>query len=611
VKIDSRSFKGLSRFLAPSAGGPLADRALSEKLITDEQLEICIREQDQTGRPLDEILVEKGYLKVEEVTRLRQPPLPPEVVEAAGDPMRHMRHYVLVSLLGTGGMAAVWKAWDRSLGRWVAVKILKPDIGHPTQRIEREGRMAGGLSHPNIISIYERGQHEGQPYLVMPFVDGKSPQCPLPPAEAARLTRDVAQALAHAHEMGVIHRDVKPGNILVESGGRVVLTDFGLAIPENSASARWAMSGTPEYASPEQVRGEALDSRTDIYSLGATLYQFLTGRAPFSGRDPDAIAAQVISAEPPPIEGVPAALVTTVRRAMARERDGRYASMKEFDADLAKYLERPARPAFLRPAAMALAIVLSSALTYTALTWLRGAEELERRVLADAQVALARAEEAFQSRDRMTPEAKAAALQAQKLFLMVLARPGGGHEEASEGLARAYDLMGEDAAAEGAYLRAGDRKGARLGLGRAWLRRHVGGDASQDWPAKAAGVLRSFRGEGAGPGPAFLAFAEKRWEDVLRIGPLAAESNRCDDMLHAAIGVAAGESGRWDEAAKRFDRAATLRPTDPTMWYWKGVAQAGKGDRAAAASCLKRAIAFAPAAWPLRAAAEKRISELK
>jgi serine/threonine protein kinase len=214
VKVDPRSFKGLSRFLAPSAGGPVADRAVAEKLVTAEQLQECILEQDRSGRPLDEILVERGYLKLDDVMRLRAPAVPAEVVPWLSDPERQLGHYILVSLLGTGGMAEVWKAWDRSLGRWVAVKYLKREIGHPSQRIEREGRMAGQLSHPSIISIFERGQQGGRAYLVMPFVDGLPPRSPLPPREAARLALEVARALTHAHEMGVIPRDVKPPNTL-------------------------------------------------------------------------------------------------------------------------------------------------------------------------------------------------------------------------------------------------------------------------------------------------------------------------------------------------------------------------------------------------------------
>src|SRR6185295_14714960 len=171
MTVDPRAFKGLSRFLAPSAGGPVADRAVSEKLITSEQLQECILEQDSSGKPLDEILVERGFLKADDVTRLRAPAVPAEAVPWLSDPERLLGHYVLVSLLGTGGMAEVWKAWDRSLGRWVAVKYLKAGIGHPTQRIEREGRMAGQLSHPSIITIFERGQQGGRAYLVMPFVD--------------------------------------------------------------------------------------------------------------------------------------------------------------------------------------------------------------------------------------------------------------------------------------------------------------------------------------------------------------------------------------------------------------------------------------------------------
>src|SRR5262249_20104993 len=157
--------------------------------------------------------------------------------------------YILVMRAGMGGMAEVWKAWDRSLGRWVAIKFLKEEVGHPSQRLEWEGQMAAQLSHPGIITIHERGEKDGRPYLVMPPVNGAPPKSPMKPKDAARVALQVAQALVHVHRNNIIHRDVKPANVLVEAGGRVVLADFGLAIPSSSGSSRWAISGTPEYAS--------------------------------------------------------------------------------------------------------------------------------------------------------------------------------------------------------------------------------------------------------------------------------------------------------------------------------------------------------------------------
>ncbi|HEV3028449.1 MAG TPA: protein kinase, partial [Planctomycetota bacterium] len=339
MKVDFRSFRGLSRFLAPSAGGPIADRALAEKRITPEQLEKCVQIQDRTGRPLDEILIDQGFLTTQDVVRFRNPALPPDVDKASQDPKNVVAQYVLVSRAGMGGMAEVWKAWDRSLGRWVAIKFLKDEIGHPTQRIEREGMMAGQLSHPGIITIFERGEKEGRPYLVMPLVDGAPPKAPMPSKVAARLALQASQALDHVHKMGIIHRDVKPANILVEAGGRVLLLDFGLAIPASSGASRWAVSGTPEYASPEQIRGDVLDARTDVYSLGATLYHLLAGRPPFSGASVKEITDRVLTAPLPPLKAVPRQLARIVAKAMARDRVKRYPTMTALARDLQGFLD--------------------------------------------------------------------------------------------------------------------------------------------------------------------------------------------------------------------------------------------------------------------------------
>ncbi|MBI3855565.1 MAG: protein kinase [Planctomycetes bacterium] len=470
MNLDPRSFKGLSRFLAPSAGGPVADRAVGEKLITTEQLQECVAEQDRSGRPLDEILVERGYLKADDVTRLRSPAVPAEVVPWLSDPDRVLDHYVLVSLLGTGGMAEVWKAWDRSLGRWVAVKYLKREIGHPSQRIEREGRMAGQLSHPSIITIFERGQHGGRAYLVMPFVDGASPKMPLPAREAARLAAEVARALAHAHEMGVIHRDVKPANILVEAGGRVVLADFGLAILDDTATSRWAMSGTPEYASPEQIRGDALDARTDIYSLGATLYHMLGGRPPFSGAGPDEITEKVLKEEPPPLRDAPKPLASLVRRAMSRDREKRFATVEEFAAALESWMEK-ARPGLrVKPAWIAIAVLATVVPWGATLLILSQAQKQEERqqvlqALRDGDRKLALAERRRSDPASTEEEVRAAARQAMSEFTRALRWAGGRDAEAQIGIGRCQEMMGDDRQAEESYQAA---EGGGSGVAGCW-----------------------------------------------------------------------------------------------------------------------------------------------
>jgi len=600
MKVDPRAFKGLSRFLAPSAGGPVADRAVAEKLVTPEQLQECIAEQDRSGRPLDEILIERGYLQAEDAERLRSPALPIEVLPWINVPDRILGHYVLVSLLGTGGMAEVWKAWDRSLGRWVAVKYLKGDIGHPTQRIEREGRMAGQLSHPSIITIFERGQHDGRAYLVMPFVDGSPPKAPLPPREAARLALEVARALDHAHEVGVIHRDVKPGNILVEAGGRVVLADFGLAILDDAVTSRWAMSGTPEYASPEQVRGDSLDARTDLYSLGATLYHLLSGKPPFTGTGVQEITEKVLREEPAPLTGVPKALAATVRRAMARERDRRHPSMREFAAELESWIEQGRAGSRMKAVWIAVG-VLSAVLSWgaTFLILVHSQEQEERQgvlqLLREGERKLAVAERRRSDPADAGTGSVLAAREALMDFTLAYRRSGGRDLEARFGMGRCSELLGDDLAAEEAYQEAEALPAAESALRWLWGRRLLEGRQDRDWKQQ---ILRKV----PRPHPVRL-LAEGDWEAVLRPG----SGDREDELPSLAKGVAALELKRWDESLRQLQEGLRISPGDATLLYYKGLALEGKGRRDEAMEAWKAALAGAPKGWGLLAEIRRRL----
>jgi tetratricopeptide (TPR) repeat protein len=616
VSLGARSFKGLSRFLAPSAGGPLADRALGEGRITAPQLEECIQEQDRSGRPLDEILVERGYLKPEDLVSLRQAPVPPDVARAASDPARKLGHHILVSLLGKGGMAEVWKAWDGSLGRWVAVKFLKPEIGHPVQRLEREGRMAGGLSHPGIISIFERGEHEGRAYLVMPFVDGNPPAPPLPAPEAARLAREVARALAHAHANGVIHRDVKPANLLVESGGRVVLADFGLAIENNSGASLWALSGTPEYASPEQVKGEKLDARTDIYSLGATLYHLLSGRPPFTGSDPEDIAQKVLKHDPPPLGSVPPALKKIVRKAMERDRARRYQSVEELGRELDLYLGH-SRPGY-RYTVRTLLLVLAAgslpwAIAYSILWRQRHVEHVEdvSQPLRQAQEELADAERLRRSPEAQPQAIEAAAQRAMILFKVAIRLAGAESPEIAAGMGRSCELLGALRQAEDEYQMALPIPEACLGLARIRLRRHFEGRREEDWLAMALEPLKVLKGSSGGDSASILRlFAGRQWSEVLGQSTELVEREGDDDVLQTAVGLAAMELKNWDAAIARFEQLVKIRPSESTPLYYLGLAFAGKGDRARAQDALSQALTLAPGGWGFYFDAKKRLEDL-
>jgi hypothetical protein len=618
MTLDARAFKGLSRFLAPSAGGPLADRALSEKLITHAQLQECVEEQNRSRMPLDEILVARGFLSPVVVDRLRQPELPAEVVDAAMDPRRVLNKYVLVSRAGQGGMAEVWKAWDRSIGRWVAVKFLKEDVGQPEQRIEREGRMAGGLSHPGIISIFERARHDdGRPYLVMPFVEGNVPRPPLPPREAARIALDVARALDHVHAMKVIHRDVKPANILIGAGGRVVLADFGLAMPSNSPASRWAVSGTPEYASPEQVRGDLLDAGTDIYSLGATLYHLLEGRPPFRGDDAKEIVERVLNGPFPGMPSTPPALGAVVRRAMDRDRRRRYAAMTEMAEALRRFVDGP--PARRGPTFRTLAVIVGVGLIPWAFTWIYMASERAADRRQEVEQPLRAGWKELAAAERLTAEAEAAPSvvtaavnRAVAYFRRSLGEAGGDIPDALCGLGRCYELLGLEGRAHEAWERAGDRPEARLGLARIWLRRHLDGRREYDWREAALKELKlAASGNPDDPSPALALFCEEKWAEALAASVPARASRRADDVFQLTLGIAAGHAKRWDEAAEFFEQALRLKPQSPAVYFHLGVGSAENGQKEEAGSYFEAALQNALPGWNLLEDTKARLAALQ
>ena len=206
--------------------------------------------------------------------------------------------YRLQAVLGRGGMATVWRGVDERLGRRVAVKLLDgADTADPAmlQRFDREARTAGGLTHPNIVAVYDVGSDNGAPYLVMELIDGTTlatllVRGPLPIDQAVDVARQICDALAVAHAQGVVHRDIKPANILITTTGTVKVCDFGIARlthqQQTDLTAPHTAIGTSAYMAPEQASGGAVDGRTDLYALGCVLYAMLTGQPPFTGDNP-------------------------------------------------------------------------------------------------------------------------------------------------------------------------------------------------------------------------------------------------------------------------------------------------------------------------------------
>lgn len=265
--------------------------------------------------------------------------------------------YELGDILGFGGMSEVHLARDVRLHRDVAVKVLRADLARDPSfylRFRREAQNAAALNHPAIVAVYDTGEAETPagplPYIVMEYVDGVTLRDivhndgPLPPRRAIEIIADACQALNFSHQNGIIHRDVKPANIMISTTNAVKVMDFGIAraIADsgNSVTQTAAVIGTAQYLSPEQARGDSVDARSDVYSLGCVLYEILTGEPPFTGDSPVSVAYQHVREDPVPPskrhEGISADLDAVVLKALAKNPDNRYQTAAEMRADLVR-----------------------------------------------------------------------------------------------------------------------------------------------------------------------------------------------------------------------------------------------------------------------------------
>ena len=277
--------------------------------------------------------------------------------------------YTVVERLGAGGMGEVWRARDERLGRDVAIKLLLPHPSDATVRVsafQHEAHAAGTLNHPNVLTVYDVGDHGGVPYLVTECLAGESLRArlgrgPLSVAAALDVALQVARGLGAAHARGLVHRDLKPENVFLAADGRVKILDFGLATLHDSSPQassprepaagpmRSLVGGTAGYMAPEQVRGEVVDRRADIFALGAVLYEMLAGRQPFRADSALATLDAVLSHEPQDLSkrdaAVPPALSRIVRQCLSKSPDGRFATV----ADLVSALESVMRARHRHP----------------------------------------------------------------------------------------------------------------------------------------------------------------------------------------------------------------------------------------------------------------------
>ncbi len=341
-----------------SVGGEFFDdtffgRMVTEqRLATPEEVAACVVKQKEleksgTKMPLSELMVRAGFLTPSQIKRLSR-----GMDDSMTRPAQQIPGFQIIKRVGAGAMATVYMAKQLSLDRVVAIKVLPRRMGENREFVERfykEGRAAAKLNHNNIVQAIDVGEHAGFHYFVMEFIDGKTVYDDLvknrvyPEPAAIDLILQVARALEHAHQRGLIHRDVKPKNIMITKQGVAKLADMGLAREAGDRQAAVAEAGraygTPYYIAPEQIRGEAnIDFRVDIYSLGATFYHMVTSRVPFDGPTPAAVMHKHLR-EPltPPDHLNPklsSGLAEVIEVMMAKDREQRYPSTTDLIKDL-------------------------------------------------------------------------------------------------------------------------------------------------------------------------------------------------------------------------------------------------------------------------------------
>ena len=327
-----------------------------------EEVNSLLRSHRELGDFLEKPALQVGIQNV----------IPKETPEACALAGQTVAHYKVLRQLGSGGMGVVYEAEDIRLGRRVALKFLPEKLAcdeRALRRFEREARAASSLNHPNICTIYEVEEHNHQPVIVMELLEGVSlkqriQQGPIATDELLDFGIQTSDALAAAHAKGIIHRDIKPGNMLIVGYGRIKILDFGLAkvcaphvvadqSEEESLTLDGVIPGTTSYMSPEQVRGEEIDARSDLFSLGVVLYEMATAQKPFVGKNRVLLMDAILNAKPTPVTkmnpSVPAALETIIARTLEKKRENRFQRAADICSDLKRLKGKPEKA----PAAVA------------------------------------------------------------------------------------------------------------------------------------------------------------------------------------------------------------------------------------------------------------------
>ena len=520
--------------------------------------------------------------------------------------------YVRTERLGSGGMGEVWKALDTELNRWVALKFLKDEDPSVVARFQREAKTAAALSHSNIAAIYEVGEIDGRHFIAMQHIQGRT-MAKFPKKDRrliVRLFRDAARAIDHAHRHGIIHRDLKPENLMVEEreeGWAVVVLDFGLARPIEGGeklSQSGEVYGTAPYMSPEQARGEHLDERADVYALGATMYDVLTGKAPFEAGNLLEVIRKVGHDEPvrprkinPRIHRD---LETIVMKCLEKDRERRYSNARELADDLERFLNsdpivaRP--PSTLYRLKMKLgkrkAVVATGAAGFlgmiiVAALILKGHEKVvDARAEAGTHVDLARLK--IDQLDQMMRVDEDRTVQIERLAagareeLDAALRICPEHEEACFEMGRMFALMQRTGKAIEFFTRAiklAPRQ-AKAYLGRAALNLEIYED------------LRHFGREGRvlDESEQSRKVLGRLIEDLKKVRALSSEV----PLLKYAEGMVLFAQGGYAEAAARFGQYLELAPADADGWLWRGHALGHAKAPEEAIQSLTRALKLRP-----------------